>query len=310
MAASSRLHQYWFFSPWPGASCLCRSGRARNSPVGRPWHCPPGAGAGRLALSCHACGSGAQQLRFPASFSGRTSLDRPLRHPLHPGDGRHQPPPGAADRVHHRRSPCSFRGGRSASGGHSTTSSSSSWRAASWGSFWPRPLPLLPLLGGDADPHVLPDRHLGTRPADLLDGEVLPLHPGRLAAHAPGDHRPLPDPRRPDGELHLCARGTAPPPGSPRESPSGSSPPFCSPSPSRCRSFPLHTWLPDAHTDAPTAGSVDPGRAPPEDRRLRSDPLRLSRSSPRRPGRSPRCSWQPPSSASSTVHGSPMPRPT
>ena len=28
------------------------------------------------------------------------------------------------------------------------------------------------------------------------------------------------------------------------------------PSPSRCRSVPLHTWLPDAHVEAPTAGSV------------------------------------------------------
>ena len=27
-------------------------------------------------------------------------------------------------------------------------------------------------------------------------------------------------------------------------------------SPSRCRCFPFHTWLPDAHTDAPTAASV------------------------------------------------------
>ena len=73
----------------------------------------------------------------------------------------------------------------------------------------PRPLPLLPLLGGDADPDVLPDRHLGQRPAHLLDGEVLPLHPGRLAPHAPGNHRPLPDPRQPDRRLHLCPGRTA-----------------------------------------------------------------------------------------------------
>ena len=30
-----------------------------------------------------------------------------------------------------------------------------------------------------------------------------------------------------------------------------------SPSRSRRRSFPFHTWLPDAHTEAPTAGSID-----------------------------------------------------
>ena len=33
--------------------------------------------------------------------------------------------------------------------------------------------------------------------------------------------------------------------------------------------FPLHTWLPDAHTEAPTAGSVDPGRRPAEDGHVR-----------------------------------------
>ena len=29
--------------------------------------------------------------------------------------------------------------------------------------------------------------------------------------------------------------------------------------------FPFHTWLPDAHVEAPTAGSVDPGQRPAED---------------------------------------------
>ncbi len=33
--------------------------------------------------------------------------------------------------------------------------------------------------------------------------------------------------------------------------------------------FPLHTWLPDAHTEAPTAGSVVLGRCSPEDGHLR-----------------------------------------
>ena len=36
----------------------------------------------------------------------------------------------------------------------------------------------------------------------------------------------------------------------------GSSPRSPWPSPSRCRSFRFHTWLPDAHVEAPTAGSV------------------------------------------------------
>jgi NADH-quinone oxidoreductase subunit M len=32
--------------------------------------------------------------------------------------------------------------------------------------------------------------------------------------------------------------------------------------------WPVHTWLPDAHVEAPTAGSGDPGRHPAEDGRL------------------------------------------
>ena len=41
-----------------------------------------------------------------------------------------------------------------------------------------------------------------------------------------------------------------------RRPPSGCSSRSRSASRSRCRSCPFHTWLPDAHTDAPTAGSV------------------------------------------------------
>ena len=37
--------------------------------------------------------------------------------------------------------------------------------------------------------------------------------------------------------------------------------------------FPFHTWLPDAHTDAPTAGFGDPGGRPAEDGHLRVPPL-------------------------------------
>ena len=36
--------------------------------------------------------------------------------------------------------------------------------------------------------------------------------------------------------------------------------------------FPLHTWLPDAHTDAPTAGQRNAGRCPYQDGRLRNYP--------------------------------------
>ena len=52
--------------------------------------------------------------------------------------------------------------------------------------------------------------------------------------------------------------------------------------------WPVHTWLPDAHVEAPTAGSVDPRRDPAEDGRLRLPallaadvPARLARTSRR-----------------------------
>ena len=38
--------------------------------------------------------------------------------------------------------------------------------------------------------------------------------------------------------------------------------------------FPFHTWLPDAHTEAPTAGLGDPGRDHAEARRVRAHPIR------------------------------------
>ena len=60
-----------------------------------------------------------------------------------------------------------------------------------------RPLPLLPLLGGRADPDVPADRHLGRRAARVRGVEVPDLHLHRLSLHA-GGHLPalLPDWRR------------------------------------------------------------------------------------------------------------------
>ncbi len=86
--------------------------------------------------------------------------------------------------------------------------------------------------------------------------KVLHLHAGRRPAHAPFDHR---------------ARRTRTTwrPASPRSTPRGSWDSICrcrrrccscsassSRSRSSCPRFPFHTWLPDAHTEAPTAGSV------------------------------------------------------
>ncbi len=51
--------------------------------------------------------------------------------------------------------------------------------------------------------------------------------------------------------------------------------------------WPFHTWLPDAHTEAPTVGFGAAGRDPPEARRVRIHPHRAPDPSrrPRRPGR-------------------------
>ena len=53
-----------------------------------------------------------------------------------------------------------------------------------------RPVPVLRLLGRDADPDVLPDRDLGLRAPHLRRGQVHPLHDGRQRADAAGDPRP------------------------------------------------------------------------------------------------------------------------
>ena len=53
----------------------------------------------------------------------------------------------------------------------------------------------------------------------------------------------------------------------------------------RCPMWPVHTWLPDAHVEAPTARFGHPCRHPVEARRLRPDPL-LARHVSRWPRRS------------------------
>ena len=65
--------------------------------------------------------------------------------------------------------------------------------------------------------------------------------------------------------------------------------------------WPLHTWLPDAHTEAPTVGSVDPGRRAAEDGHLRPDPGRGRRGARRAPAGPRRCSACSPSPRSSSA---------
>ena len=53
-----------------------------------------------------------------------------------------------------------------------------------------RPVPVLRVLGGHADPDVLHHRDLGRAPQDLRRHQVLPVHAGGQRAHAGGHHRP------------------------------------------------------------------------------------------------------------------------
>ena len=54
-----------------------------------------------------------------------------------------------------------------------------------------RPVPVLLLLGNDADPDVSADHHLGSRKPHLRRHQVLSVHPGRRAADAALDRRPV-----------------------------------------------------------------------------------------------------------------------
>ena len=117
------------------------------------------------------------------------------------------------------------------------------------------PHPVLHLLRGRAPPDVLHDRSVGWSEPRVRVDQVLPVHPVRLGVDArqlPGDLLPVEDADLRHGH------------------------PVASP---RCRDraqstailvfaglflgfaikvpmFPFHTWLPDAHTEAPTVGSV------------------------------------------------------
>ena len=66
-----------------------------------------------------------------------------------------------------------------------------------------RPVPVLRVLGRDADPDVLPHRGLGLRPARLRGGQVHALHDGRQRADADRHHRALGAAPPGDRRLHL-----------------------------------------------------------------------------------------------------------
>ena len=119
-----------------------------------------------------------------------------------------------------------------------------------------RPLPVLRVLGGDADPDVPAHRHLGRAAPALRGHQVRHLHDGGLAADAGGDPLPVLRLSCADRDLHL--RPAAPL----RHGADGGRnkgllfAAFALAFAIKVPIFPLHTWLPDAHVEAPTAGSV------------------------------------------------------
>jgi NADH-quinone oxidoreductase subunit M len=122
---------------------------------------------------------------------------------------------------------------------------------------------LLLLLGSHADSDGASHRHVWPRTQGLCCGKVLPLHDDRIGVHARGD------------SLALRPRGTALTFVTIQNAiRSGQVAGFSSASlwlflgffvafAVKVPLFPFHTWLPDAHVEAPTAGSVLTGRRSP-----------------------------------------------
>ena len=278
--------------------CSAAAGPLLARWIGRGRHRRAARAARRRSGSRRPAPDGAFAATAPAPRPRPVRLDRPrqgawvaaARHQLLPGRRRPQPDHARCSRfalgllavlvVVARASP---------SASASSTSCSSGRSAALAGVFLALDLFLFYFFFEMMlDPDVLPDRPVGPRAARLRGHQVLHLHPGRRPAHAG---------RHPRAVLH-------PRPRRPASTPSTT----CSCWARTCRSatatwlmlgffaafavklpaVPLHTWLPDAHTEAPTAGSRRAGRPAHQDRRLRDDPLhgaavpagRLPRSAP------------------------------
>ena len=100
---------------------------------------------------------------------------------------------------------------------------------------------------------------LGPRAPGLRGRQVLPLHHGRLRLHAGRDHLAAVLSRTPAHWLGHHLRPASADGQRPRHQPTGPcdgcSLAFAVAFAVKVPLFPLHTWLPDAHTEAPTAGS-------------------------------------------------------
>ena len=91
---------------------------------------------------------------------------------------------------------------------------------------------------------------------DLRGGEVHPLHDGRQRADAAGDSRPGLPAQRGDRRLQLRPAAALRAARSPRSVQFWFFLAFALAFAIKVPLFPFHTWLPDAHVEAPTAGSV------------------------------------------------------
>ena len=183
---------------------------------------------------------------------------RALGRPLHRRRRRHQPVHGRAHRAAVPDRPARVREVHRRTASKAYTRGSCSSRARSWGSSSSLDLIVFFVFWElDARPDVLPHPGMGKRAARVRGDEVLPLHGGGLGVPARGDARArVPPP----GRHRRCSPSTS------ACSPSGTASPgttevvlflgFMAAFAIKAPLFPFHTWLPDVHTEAPTAGSV------------------------------------------------------
>ncbi len=114
----------------------------------------------------------------------------------------------------------------------------------------PRLHRLLRLLRSRADPDVPHHRHLGRRAAGLRGLQVLPVYPARQRADAAGDPVPLVQRRHHRHPRAVRASGSH------ARAQTWIFLAFLASFAVKVPMWPVHTWLPDAHVEAPTAGSV------------------------------------------------------
>ena len=124
----------------------------------------------------------------------------------------------------------------------------------------PRPVPVLRVLGADADSDVLDDRHLGRRREDQGGGTSSCIFTMAGSGADAGRHRlhgvDQPRAHRRWTTFDYLALSSLVLPGQDRRRARCASAAFSIAFFIKVPMFPVHTWLPDAHVQAPTGGSV------------------------------------------------------